>query len=106
MIAYLSTAAHAYTIQWLIQPDGWVPELQDTIVPYSYEQLLQPHPQPLFETYIFTDLERLDLPHPSVHKLLGRLDARIEPLHMTDLQVAAGARDRLFQHQHIGNTHA
>lgn len=62
MIAYLSTAAHAYTLQWLIQPDGWAPELRDTIVAYSYEQLLQPIPQPLFSAYIFTDLERLNLP--------------------------------------------
>lgn len=62
MIAYLSTAAHAYTLNWLIHPDGWAPDLRDTIVAYSYEQLFQPVPQPLFSTYIFTDLERLNLP--------------------------------------------
>jgi hypothetical protein len=62
MIAYVCTRQHAYTAQWLLQEDGWGHALANQMRIYPYDRLLQPGPQPQFDVYIFTDLERLDVP--------------------------------------------
>lgn len=77
MIAYICTRQHAYTAQWLLQEDGWGHDLAKDMQIYPYDRLLQPGSQPAFDTYIFTDLERLDLP---TRQLLAHIWAQLEQL--------------------------
>jgi hypothetical protein len=74
MLCFVSTQAHAYTMgSFLASP--WGADLRGYVTQRHYNQLLSAEPQPLFDAYIFSDLERLN---PSQLQQLRRVYERLQ----------------------------